>query len=626
MTPDDVLPAAFAVVQSPKRYALLLGSGISRDAGIPTGWEITTDRIQKTAEGLGETIEGKPEDWYQKKYGYKPTFSNLFNGVDTPADREAALREYFTVGGAIPQPTEAHRTIATMVKEGLIGLIITTNFDDLMEQALRDKGISPVGITEGSDQAKMSVIPDQCRVIKVNGDYPNTSLKMTSTDLKNYNKKLSDYLKRIFSEYGLIVCGWSGVDDKGLVKILTQKRVVRRHSLFWCQRDTKPAIPSKIIKNLTPMIIPIQSADEFFGELYTRIKILRRYNRTESMTVATAVKKVCDALRDPRPDLILSDLINTETDHIYQELTSQKYLPEEGSEIVAHEYFKNVLEEFECLTAPLAAMTAMIAYYDDGGNTDLIVDAIERLINVPGPDLRSIQSIQIHDIRVGSGFGKDWFFDLVCQVRYYPALLVIYAAGIAAVKKGNLSILEAILARPKIEKYINSSLQRVPYHDDVNIWSAMAQIPDWILDFNYERYGQHVSVPYYLYRVVQSILQPIIRNELAYDGAFDTFEYLYGLSYLRLASSPLEGKSVTETPLPLLSRVWVNTVRFNGKGTYRFSDPVVSYLKDIQKKAEGSDFFGGDIEAFERRNQEFAEFFGIRAPETGIVYLRGGLL
>jgi len=623
LIPDDVLPAAFAVVQSPKRYALLLGSGISRDAGIPTGWEITKDRIQKIAYGLGEPIEGKPEDWYQKRYGPKPTFSDLFNGPSTPEDREAALREYFTVGGAIPQPTEAHRTIARMVKEGLISLIITTNFDDLLEQALRDEGVRPVVITEGSDPAKMSVIPDQCRIVKVNGDYPDTPLKMTLNDLASYTPAITGYLDRIFSECGLIVCGWSATDDKGIVKILTRKRAVRRHSIFWCQRDRKPAIPSKIINNLSPAIIPIESANEFFGELYTRIEILRHYNTTESMTVATAVIKVRDALRDPRPDLILSDLINTETDKVYQELASLNYLPEEGSEIVAQEYFKNTLEEFERLTAPLAAMAAMIAHYNDGGNTDLIADTIERLINLPCPDLRPIQSIQIHDIRVGSGFGKDWFFDLVCQVRYYPALLVIYAAGIAAVKKGNLDILEAILARPKIT---NSSLHRVPYHDDVNIWSAMTQIPDWILDFNYERYGQHVSVHYYLYRVIQSILQPIIRNELAYDGAFDTFEYLYGLSYLHLASSPLEGKSAANPPLPLISRVWVNTVGFNGKGTYRFPAPVVSYLKDIQKKAEGSDFFGGDLQAFERQNQKFAEFFGIHSPETGIRYFPGGVL
>jgi hypothetical protein len=617
LIPDDVLPAAFAVVQSPKRYALLLGSGISRDAGILTGGEITRDRIRQIANGLEEPIEGKPEDWYQERYDTEPTFSGLFNGPSTPEDREAALHEYFVVEGSVPQPTKAHRTIARMVKEGLISLIITTNFDDLLEQALRDEGIRPVVITEGSDPAKMSVIPDQCRIIKVNGDYPNTPLKMTRKDLASYTPAMTGYLDCIFSEYGLIICGGSMKDDTGLVEILTKERV-RRHSIYWCHMKERADIPQKIIDVLEPATFRISSADEFFGELYTRIEILRRYNRTESMTVATAVRKVRDALRDPRPDLVLSDLVNTETDRVYQELTSGNYLPEADSSIVAQDHCKKTLEDFESLTAPLATMTAMIAYYDDGTNTDLIADVIERLINVPRSDPKG--NFQIRGMR-----GTE-YHEVLYRLRRYPALLVIYAAGIAAVRKGNLGTLEAILARPKIKAYVNFSLQRVPFHDEVNIWYAMICDPTWILDFNSERYGKAASVHYYLYRVIQWILQPIIPSEFAYDGAFDTFEYLYGLSYLHLASSPLKGRSAADPPLPLLSRVWVNTVGFNGTGNYTFPDTVISYLRDIQKKAAGSDFFGGDLQAFERQNQAFADFFGIQTPETGIMYIRGGAL
>lgn len=284
MIPDDILPAAFAIVQSPKRYALLLGSGVSQSAGIGTGKEITQDQIRKIAHGLEKAIEGEPEDWYQQKYGTKPTFSNLFNEVGTPEDREAALREYFTVDGAIPQPTEAHQTIARMVKEGLISLIITTNFDDLLEQALRDEGIHPVVITEGSDPAKMSVIPDQCRVVKVNGSYPDTSLKMTPKDLASYTPEITGYLDRIFSEYGLIVCGWSATYDIGLRTILTRERV-RRHAIYWCHTRERGRIPDIIMKCLDVAKIPISSADEFFGELHTRIEVFQRYNRTDRKSV-----------------------------------------------------------------------------------------------------------------------------------------------------------------------------------------------------------------------------------------------------------------------------------------------------------------------------------------------------
>ncbi|WP_243670198.1 hypothetical protein [Methanoculleus chikugoensis] len=199
-------------------------------------------------------------------------------------------------------------------------------------------------------------------------------------------------------------------------------------------------------------------------------------------------------------------------------------------------------------------------------------------------------------------------------------MLVIYASGIAAVKKGHLSTLEAILTRPKIKTYINISLQRVPYYDEVNIWFTMACDSVWFLSYNQKRYGEAGNVHDYLYRTVQSIIQPIMPNEHAYDGgAFDTFEYLYGLSYLRLASSPLEGKSAANPPLPpLLSRVWVKTVGFGGKGKYAFPEQVIFYLRNIQKKAEGTDFFGGgDLQKFERQNRAFADLFGIQAPRRG---------
>jgi hypothetical protein len=38
---------AFSVYESKGVYALLLGSGLSRAANIPTGWEITLDLIRR---------------------------------------------------------------------------------------------------------------------------------------------------------------------------------------------------------------------------------------------------------------------------------------------------------------------------------------------------------------------------------------------------------------------------------------------------------------------------------------------------------------------------------------------------------------------------------------------------
>ena len=46
---DPLVTLSFTIHTNPGLYALLLGSGISRPASIPTGWEIVLDLIEKLA-------------------------------------------------------------------------------------------------------------------------------------------------------------------------------------------------------------------------------------------------------------------------------------------------------------------------------------------------------------------------------------------------------------------------------------------------------------------------------------------------------------------------------------------------------------------------------------------------
>lgn len=52
-------------------YALLLGSGVSRSAGIPTGWEIITHLMKQIAvlHDINFGKEADLESWYKTHYG-----------------------------------------------------------------------------------------------------------------------------------------------------------------------------------------------------------------------------------------------------------------------------------------------------------------------------------------------------------------------------------------------------------------------------------------------------------------------------------------------------------------------------------------------------------------------------
>lgn len=70
----------------------------------------------------------------------------------SPAERRAILHEFFEPTDeerydGIKIPTVAHRAIAELVRDGFIKVLVTTNFDRLMEVALTDFGIVPTVIS-----------------------------------------------------------------------------------------------------------------------------------------------------------------------------------------------------------------------------------------------------------------------------------------------------------------------------------------------------------------------------------------------------------------------------------------------------------------------------------------------
>jgi hypothetical protein len=58
---DPLLALALSMHSAKGIYGLLLGSGVSKDSGIPTGRDIALDLIRKLAVLKGEDCEPDPE-------------------------------------------------------------------------------------------------------------------------------------------------------------------------------------------------------------------------------------------------------------------------------------------------------------------------------------------------------------------------------------------------------------------------------------------------------------------------------------------------------------------------------------------------------------------------------------
>src|SRR5437773_12487233 len=97
---EPMVSLAFSVYANKGAYALLLGSGISRASGIPTGWEVVLDLIRKVAKLEGENCELDPAAWFKQKHTVEADYGKLLDAIaKTPAERQQLLRTYF-------EPTE----------------------------------------------------------------------------------------------------------------------------------------------------------------------------------------------------------------------------------------------------------------------------------------------------------------------------------------------------------------------------------------------------------------------------------------------------------------------------------------------------------------------------------------
>ena len=69
----------------------------------------------------------------------------------------------------------AHRTIVRLCLKGYVRVIVTTNFDRLLERALEIEGITPI-VIDMPDAAECTspMLHSGCTVVKVNDDYLDT--------------------------------------------------------------------------------------------------------------------------------------------------------------------------------------------------------------------------------------------------------------------------------------------------------------------------------------------------------------------------------------------------------------------------------------------------------------------
>ncbi len=280
MAIDPILPLSISIAEGKGTYALFLGSGISYAAGVPTGTkllELTKEKLYMMDKAL-EKIDNTEDfqKWLELKEIKDIDYSELLGMFPSEEDRRIFLEQFFMD----VEPTESHVNIAKMVEKGLIRVIITTNFDRLMEDALNDRKID-YDVVDCSHDLK-TLKPREhasCRILKVHGDYKSLNIKNTEKELEKLELGIEEEFQTILNNYGIVVAGYGG-SDKGVMSCFTKRD--SKYTLYWLKRDNLGADVDELIKRQNGRIIESNSSDKFFLELLNKIDYYSTYENVET--------------------------------------------------------------------------------------------------------------------------------------------------------------------------------------------------------------------------------------------------------------------------------------------------------------------------------------------------------
>ena len=571
-------------------YALLLGSGISRSAGIPTGWEIVKDLIRRIAVLEGPDPGEEAESWYRKRFAKAPSYSELIAMLaPTAPERASLLRAYFEpteqekeTGLKVPTPT--HQAIARLVSREYIRIIITTNFDRLMERALEQENVSPIVVSSADHIEGMMPLPHvRCLVFKIHGDYLDTRIKNTPEELEAYDEQTNDLLDRILTEYGLIISGWSGEWDIALAHAIL-RTTRHRFSTYWMARGRLTDRATDLIKHRQAQVIEIDSADQAFIDLEARIEALEAQRMSDPLSPRLAIATMKKYLAEDKYRIQLEDFVVNELNSVSGR-ASRDHFPYGPPEPTQATYLDRI-ERMEAICGNLVPIVATGVYWGTPRQDPLWKRCIETLAR--------------SELRSGTSY-TAW-----SHLHYYPATLVLYAAGIAALAQGRHDLLRLLLEDSLAKTTLEGSTRVCENEVAAEALVSSRCFPeDGIRLLPHSASFPEVVASEWLAQRLRPQLGEILGEDAGFDELFDELELIIAL----VTADRYDGQQIPHVPVGRFR------FRFLSQG---YPDQLIQrFIQEVSEPGRKpvlleAGLFNGDIDRLKRTLRIITERSAVR--------------
>jgi len=244
-------------------YVLVLGAGASLASGCSSGRELI--------EGVVAQLSSKDLaalSWDERLAEFYSLLDNL-----------SVTERYLILKGHLEgkRPSVGYRCLAELVKEGYFDIIISTNLDVFVEDALSDAGLRAEDFavlingkdTEDQIRQALEYREPRVKIIKLHGDLPTRTFAFTPEEIFEFGEKLEGLLREQLSR-DIIIVGHSMRDDD-------LNRCIRRQGgSIWYVNPTRPGAAQFIgramqVRTSNAITGELGKFDNFFQALYNEL-------------------------------------------------------------------------------------------------------------------------------------------------------------------------------------------------------------------------------------------------------------------------------------------------------------------------------------------------------------------
>lgn len=340
-------------------------------------------------------------------------------------------------------------------------------------------------------------------ILKVNGDYRSPNFKNTIEELDSYGEEIDRRLHEVFTQYGLVVCGWSAKYDTALGKALEEAGPAP-FAAYWLHKGEIEPEAETLIACRAAEKVEIEDAGVALGGIEATVDALSEAAGQQILNADMAVARLKRFLPEESHWIRLHNLVAGETQNAIAALGSietreHMYSPPIG--------IQERMQAYETAMATLLRLLVVGTRFSNRQDHDnLWAECVDRLAN---------RSMHLR----GGGDAH------VIQMQFYPALLALHAIALGSAAADRVEPIAHTLTAVVLNRPLPTAVDHGPLPV---IASAESMDDRYFPDWN----GRNSLTPSsdHLLGVLRPSAADVIPGDERLEDFFDESEYLLGLA------------------------------------------------------------------------------------------------